>query len=121
MSTEMAMKTAVNWYEVYSPNVGSAVEFYKNVFGWESQGHPMGEMTYHRFKSGDTMFGGVMDLSDPTKPKLIGYYNTWDPQADYTSSGFFEGAVGLDVDQSRKLVFVADSPRGLLILHDDTP
>ena len=44
-----------------------------------------------------------------------------DPQADYTTSAFFEGAVGLDVDLTRKLIFVADSPRGLLILRDDTP
>jgi len=63
----------------------------------------------------------VLDLSDPTQPKQVGYYNTWDPQADYTSSDFFEGAVGLDVDLSRHLVFVADSPRGLLILSDATP
>ncbi|MEO7092237.1 MAG: hypothetical protein ABI175_03230, partial [Polyangiales bacterium] len=62
----------------------------------------------------------VLDVSDPAKPKQLGYYNTWDPQADYTSSGFFEGAVGLDVDLARKLIFVADSPRGLLILRDAT-
>jgi hypothetical protein len=63
----------------------------------------------------------VLDLADPTHPALVGYYNTWDPQADYTTSGFFEGAVGLDVDLTRKLIFVADSPRGLLILRDTTP
>jgi len=63
----------------------------------------------------------VLDLADPTKPVQTGYYNTWDPQADYTSSNFFEGAVGLDVDMARHLVFVADSPRGLLILQDNTP
>ncbi|MDB4955646.1 MAG: hypothetical protein JWO36_3215 [Myxococcales bacterium] len=63
----------------------------------------------------------VLDLSDPTQPALAGYYNTWDPQADYTTSGFFEGAVGLDVDLARHLIFVADSPRGLLILSDTTP
>ncbi|CAN5177357.1 hypothetical protein BH11MYX1_BH11MYX1_04340 [soil metagenome] len=63
----------------------------------------------------------VLDLADPTKPAQLGYYNTWDPQADYTSSDFFEGAVGLDVDLTRHLVFVADSPRGLLILQDNTP
>jgi len=63
----------------------------------------------------------VLDMSDPTNPALVGYYNTWDPQADYTTSDFFEGAVGLDVDLTRKLIFVADSPRGLLILQDSTP
>jgi hypothetical protein len=63
----------------------------------------------------------VLDLSDPTQPAQLGYYNTWDPAADYATSAFFEGAVGLDVDLARKLVFVADSPRGLLILADTTP
>jgi hypothetical protein len=62
----------------------------------------------------------VLDLADPTQPKLVGYYNTWDPQGPTTSSAFFEGAVGLDVDLARKLVFVADT-RGLLILSDTTP
>jgi hypothetical protein len=63
----------------------------------------------------------VLDLSNPMLPAQVGYYNTWDPDAAYTSSDFFEGAVGIDVDLTRKLIFVADSPRGLLILHDDTP
>jgi hypothetical protein len=63
----------------------------------------------------------VLDVSDPSHPAQLAYYNTWDPQAEYTSSSFFEGAVGLDVDLSRHLVFVADSPRGLLILQDSTP
>ncbi|HMG24566.1 MAG TPA: hypothetical protein VK607_24685, partial [Kofleriaceae bacterium] len=63
----------------------------------------------------------VLDVSDPLHPAQIGYYNTWDPLADYASAAFYESAVGLDVDRSRKLIFVADSPRGLLILRDDTP
>jgi hypothetical protein len=63
----------------------------------------------------------VLDVSDPAHPTQVGYYNTWDPQADYTSSDFFEGAVGFDVDMTRHLIFIADSPRGLLILSDTTP
>jgi len=63
----------------------------------------------------------VVSLADPTRPTQLGYFNTWDPQGPASSSGFFEGAVGLDVDPVRELIFVADSPRGLLILRDDTP
>ena len=63
----------------------------------------------------------VLDIADPPHPQQLGYYNTWDPQADYTSSDFFEGAVGFDVDLARQLVFVADSPRGLLILATTRP
>lgn len=63
----------------------------------------------------------VVSLADPARPQELGYFNTWDPQGPAASSRFFEGAVGLDLDPVRKLVFVADSPRGLLILRDNTP
>jgi hypothetical protein len=63
----------------------------------------------------------VLDISDPTNPQQTGFFNTWDPQGPTSTSAFFEGAVGIDVDLQRKLIFVADSPRGLLILQDDTP
>ena len=61
----------------------------------------------------------VLELADPTQPVLAGYFNSWDPQGPLASSEFFDGAVGLDVDLARKLIFVADM-RGLLILRDDT-
>lgn len=67
MSTESATKTAVNWYEVYSPNVESATAFYQSVFGWTQDSMPMGpEMTYPMFKNGETTFAGVMDLGHPS-------------------------------------------------------
>ncbi len=62
----------------------------------------------------------VVDLADPTKPALVGYYNTWDPADLSAPDGFFAGAIGLDLDVARKLVFVADLNRGLLILRDET-
>jgi hypothetical protein len=62
----------------------------------------------------------VVDVADPTNPVLVGYYNTWDP-ADLTQvDRFFASAIGLDLDVSRRLIFVADRERGLLILRDDT-
>lgn len=63
----------------------------------------------------------VLDVSDPTSPRQIGYYNTWEPDAERSTGSFFEGAIGIDVDLARKLVFVADLPRGLMILRDTTP
>ncbi|HUS32833.1 MAG TPA: hypothetical protein VMZ53_30235 [Kofleriaceae bacterium] len=63
----------------------------------------------------------VLEMADPTQPRLVGYFNTWDPNGEFSSNGFFEGAVGLDVDVARKLIFVADIPRGLVILKDSTP
>ena len=63
----------------------------------------------------------ILDLSDPTHPTLLGYYNTWDPQGPESTSGLFQSAVGIDVDLATRRIYLADSPRGLLIFHDDTP
>ena len=62
----------------------------------------------------------VVDLADPAAPKLVGYFNTWDPDDRDASTDFFAGAIGLDLDVARKLVFVADLERGLVILRDET-
>jgi hypothetical protein len=62
----------------------------------------------------------VVDLANPTAPKLLGYFNTWDADDPDASTSFFSGAIGLDLDLARKLVFVADIDRGLLILADGT-
>ncbi len=82
----MAMKTAVNWYEVYSKDVAATVKFYEIVFGWTSAPMPMGEMTYFTFNAGPTMFGGVMDLSHPAMadvpPHWGIYFHT--PNCDVT-------------------------------------
>lgn len=58
----------------------------------------------------------VIDLADPMAPTELAYFNTWSPET--AIGGRFEGAVGLDVDPDAGLVYVADSPRGLLILRE---
>jgi hypothetical protein len=58
----------------------------------------------------------IFDLSDPTNPTLAAYFNTWDPVR--SPGGRFEGAVGLDVDVEAGLIYVADHPRGLMILSE---
>jgi hypothetical protein len=54
----------------------------------------------------------LIDVSDPTQPKLAGYYNTWTGPGE----GFYEGAIGLDVDLAQKLMYVVDEDRGLFVL-----
>jgi hypothetical protein len=55
----------------------------------------------------------IVDLSDPTKPREIAHYNTWDPE---TAPGTaFEGALGIRLVGD--LIYVADDVRGLLILR----
>lgn len=55
----------------------------------------------------------IVDLADPTAPREVAHYNTWDPLTAY--GGPFEGAIGIRVVDG--LIYVADSERGLLILR----
>lgn len=57
----------------------------------------------------------VVDLSDPTSPREVAHYNTWDPES--APGGAFEGAFGIRVVDG--LIYVADSERGLLILREN--
>jgi len=55
----------------------------------------------------------VIDLSDPTRPREVAHYNTWNPET--APGGAFEGALGVRVID--RTVYVADDLRGLLILR----
>jgi len=60
------MATVTNWFEVYSPNVSSAVSFYESVFGWKHQDFDMGGTNYPMFSgSCGAAFSGIMDTSVP--------------------------------------------------------
>lgn len=50
------------WNELMTSDVPRAKEFYKALFGWESQDHDMGDMVYTMFKSGDKGIGGMMQI-----------------------------------------------------------
>jgi hypothetical protein len=54
----------------------------------------------------------VVDLSDPTSPREIAHYNTWDFENAFGAG--FEGAFGLHVVDG--VIYVADRERGLLVL-----
>jgi hypothetical protein len=56
----------------------------------------------------------VVDLSDPTQPREIAHYNTWDENTSF--GGAFSGAIGIRVVDG--LIYVADSERGLVILRE---
>lgn len=56
----------------------------------------------------------VIELADPTAPTLAAYYNTWSPET--APGALLEGAVDLEV--AGGLIYVAETPRGLLILRE---
>jgi hypothetical protein len=56
----------------------------------------------------------VVDLSDPTMPREVGHYNTWNPTTSLGSA--FEGAAGIRLVNG--IIYVADTERGLVILRE---
>ena len=63
----------------------------------------------------------ILDLAEPTQPKLLGYYNTWSPDEAVIGNSLFESAIGIDVDPVTRRLYVANVQRGLLIFQDQTP
>jgi predicted enzyme related to lactoylglutathione lyase len=63
---------ALVWTELMSPDVAKAAEFYKDVFGWDTEVHDMGpDMTYTEFKlNGKSIAGGM-------KPPMPGIPPVW--------------------------------------------
>lgn len=60
----------------------------------------------------------VLDLSEPTRPEPVAWFNTWGgPTAADTGSLFYEAVTGVDVDAATSIIYVADLSRGLLALR----
>jgi hypothetical protein len=59
----------------------------------------------------------VLDVSQPTAPKEIAYYNTWRPTDPKRGSSFYEGAIGMRVPGDG-YIYVTDTNRGLLIFRE---
>lgn len=57
----------------------------------------------------------VLDMSNPTQPREIAHYNTYD--VDNASGVSFEGAIGLAIVGD--LIYVADTSLGLIVLRID--
>ena len=70
------------WNELYTPDAEAARAFYSGVFGWSVDEMEMGEgATYHMFKQGDAMVGGMLELNDQmpgAQPGWMGYINVAD-------------------------------------------
>jgi hypothetical protein len=53
---------APGWFEVQTTDAPAAVRFYAELFGWSTEEHPMGGMTYTVFKLGDRPVAGAMPI-----------------------------------------------------------
>jgi hypothetical protein len=59
----------------------------------------------------------IIDVSDPTAPKEIGYFNTWRETDPGRGKSFFEGAVGIRVPGDGH-IYVTETSRGLMIFDE---
>jgi hypothetical protein len=57
----------------------------------------------------------IVDVSDPTNPTVVAWYNTWDGRSGVS---FYEAAIGLDLDLDANLIYLADTARGLFVLQE---
>jgi predicted enzyme related to lactoylglutathione lyase len=55
---------ALSWNELTSKDASKAKPFYSAVFGWDSDDHDMGPMTYTEWKLNDKSIGGMIDMGD---------------------------------------------------------
>src|ERR1700733_11907160 len=60
MSENMPKPGEFCWNELMTSDVPKAKQFYKTLFGWDSEDHDMGAMTYTMFKLGDKPIGGML-------------------------------------------------------------
>jgi hypothetical protein len=51
---------AFSWFELATPDPTTALAFYGELFGWQSENMDMGTGPYHVIKLGDTSVGGAM-------------------------------------------------------------
>ena len=65
---------ALSWEELMTTDVPKAAEFYKKIFGWDSDTQTNGDMTYTEWKMGDRSIGGAMNPPMPGIPNVWGVY-----------------------------------------------
>ena len=76
-----------SWNELMTSDAKAAKAFYGDLFGWETEEMDMGEGNiYHMFKLGDTMVGGMMEITPEmasfgVQPHWMSYVNTEDVDA----------------------------------------
>jgi hypothetical protein len=59
----------------------------------------------------------VLDVSDPSQPRQLAYFNTFRETDFERGYGFYEGALGMRVPGDG-YVYTVDSSRGLLIFRE---
>jgi uncharacterized protein len=75
-----------SWYELMTPDVPAALDFYHRIFGWQTKDSGLPGMTYTLIQVGDLAIGGSMALTPEmqaagARPGWLGYISVDDLQA----------------------------------------
>lgn len=108
------------WTELHTADPAAAVSFYHDVFGWQTQELPMGDMTYTviqpRGGGEDSSQGGIAPLSagmgdTGTGPVWLPYFEVNDADATVATASKNGGTViapPMDVPQAGRFATLAD-------------
>lgn len=73
MKDPFKQQGAFSWFELMTTDVDGAKKFYSNLFGWDTEEMPMGDMNYTIVKVGEEGLGGIMS----TPPQAEGPPPNW--------------------------------------------
>lgn len=98
-----------SWNELATRDLAGARTFYKAVFGWESETHPMGQMgSYTEWKLNGRSIGGAMEMGDrfpaTVPPHWLTYFTVSDCDATVAKAQQLGGATlvpPMDIPQGR--------------------
>jgi predicted enzyme related to lactoylglutathione lyase len=74
------------WFEHVSNDIQKSRTFYAELFGWKSDGVPMGEMTYHMIQNGGQGIGGFRAAMSGMPGHWISYLSVADVDAAVKSA-----------------------------------
>lgn len=116
------------WYELMTPDVRAAQEFYGGLFGWSFFLSDMSGITYPLFAANGTQVGGMLTLSEEmlnggARPMWAGYVSVDDVDAAVAKLRAKGGRVQLeprDIPGIGRFAFVADPAGAPFYIMNDT-
>jgi predicted enzyme related to lactoylglutathione lyase len=124
---------SLSWTELHTSDPGTAVSFYREVFGWVTQELPMGDVTYTliqpRGGGESSSQGGIMPLSagmgaTGTGPVWLPYFEVADCDAAVAPAAEHGGTViapPMDVPQAGRLATLADPAGAVFCVVKSAP
>lgn len=121
------------WTELHTPDPASAVSFYGEVFGWQTQEVPMGDVSYTVIQphggGEDSSQGGIMPLSaglgdTGMGPVWLPYFEVADADAAVATAAQHGGTVlapPMDIPQAGRFATLADPAGAVFCVIKSAP